>query len=150
MGPEAAQPTYVEFRSDRFTPYEGEQERINPDLWGKRLAEFLCAKLLAEGVQTDEPFSEDWGWRIDVVNEDTPLWIGCGHYQEYPDGFLCFIEPHTPYIRKLFRKVDVREPVTSLQRALDKVLCEADGIREKHWWTREEFTNPTRYMRGRT
>jgi hypothetical protein len=138
------QPTYVEFRSDRFPPYEGEEERINPDLWGQRLAEFLCAKLLAEGVKTDEPFSEDWGWRIDVVNEDFNLWIGCGRYQEYPDGYLCFIEPHTPYVRKLFRKVDVRERVASLQRAVDKILCEADGIREMRWWTHEEFNSPIR------
>lgn len=58
-----------------------ESKYVNPDLWGKWLAEFLCAKLLAEGVQTDEPFSEDWGWRIDVANEDFPLWIGCSHYQ---------------------------------------------------------------------
>ena len=31
--------TQVEFRSSKFTPYEGEQEQINPGLWGKRLAE---------------------------------------------------------------------------------------------------------------
>jgi hypothetical protein len=27
---------------------------------------------------------------------------------------------------------------------LDKILDEADGIREKRWWTHEEFNNPTR------
>ena len=79
-------PTCVEFRSDRFPPYDGEEDRINPGRWGQRLAEFLCAKLLAEGVQTDEPRSEDWGWRIDVVNEDFTLWIGCGRCEEHPDG----------------------------------------------------------------
>ena len=31
--------TQVEFRSDKFPPYEGEEEQINPGLWGKRLAE---------------------------------------------------------------------------------------------------------------
>jgi hypothetical protein len=107
MEPEDIQLTYVEFRSDRFPPYEGEEERINPDLWGQRLAVFICAKLLAEGVKTDEPFSEDWGWRIDVVNEDFTLWIGCGRYQEYPDGYLCFIEPHTPYIQKFYETLKI-------------------------------------------
>lgn len=144
MGLEGTQPIYVEFRSDRFPPYEGEEEQINPNLWGKRLAEFPCAKLLAAGVKTEDPFSEDWGWRIDVVNEAFPLWIGCSHYQEYPNGYLCFIKPHTPYVRKLFRKVDVREPVASLQRALDNVLSEADGIREMRWWTHDEFNKPKR------
>jgi len=136
--------TYVEFRSDRFSAYEGEEEQINPDLWGKRLAEFLCHKLLAEGFKTEEPLAEDWGWRVDVVNEGFNLWIGCGRYQEYPDGYLCFIEPHTPYVRKLLRKIDTRERVASLQRALDKILIESDGIQAKRWWTHEEFSNPTR------
>jgi hypothetical protein len=114
--------THVEFRSDRFPAYEGEDEQTNPGLWGKRLAEFLRDKLPAE--------------------EGFRMWIGCGHYEEYPDGFLCFIEPHTPDVRKLFRKIDTRERVASLQRALDKVLSEADGIRAKRWWTHEEFNNP--------
>jgi hypothetical protein len=32
--------THVEFRSNKFPPYEGEEEQINPGLWGKRLAEY--------------------------------------------------------------------------------------------------------------
>ena len=108
---------------------------MNPDLWGKRLAEFLCEKLPAEGFKTEEPFSEDWGWHVDVVNEGFNLWIGCGHYQEYFDGYLCFIEPHTPFVRKLFRRVDTRDRVMALQRALDKIPAGANGIRAKRWWT---------------
>ncbi len=29
--------TQVEFRSTKFPPYEGEEEEINPGLWGRRL-----------------------------------------------------------------------------------------------------------------
>ncbi len=53
--------THVEFRSDRFPPYEGEEKEVNPSSWGKRLAEFLHENLAAEGFQTERPFSEDWG-----------------------------------------------------------------------------------------
>jgi hypothetical protein len=140
--------THVEFRSDRFPPYDGEEQQINPNLWGKRLAEFLCEKLPAEGFQTEEPGAEDWGWYIDVVNQGFRLWIGCGHYQEYPDGYLCFIEPHTAYVRKVFCKIDTRERIMALQRALDKILVESNGIREKRWWTHEEFNNPGRSNNG--
>jgi hypothetical protein len=136
--------TYVEFRSDKFPAYKGEEEQINPDLWGKRLAEFLCDKLLAKGFKTEEPLAEDWGRRIDVVNEAFSLWIGCGHYQEYPDGYLCFIEPHTHYVHRLFRKINTQERIASLQQALDKILVETDGVRAKRWWTHEEFNNPMR------
>lgn len=67
MANETAMQAYVEFRSGRFPPYEGEEEQATPGLWGKRLAEFPCERLFAEGIRTAEPFSEDWGWRIDVV-----------------------------------------------------------------------------------
>lgn len=134
--------THVEFRSDRFPPYDGEQQEINPDLWGKRLAEFLRDGLRAEGFETEEPVAEDWGWMLPIVNEEFRLWIGCGRYQEYPDGFLCFIEPHQPSVRRFLKRIDTRETISALQQAMDKSLTEDAGIRAKRWWTYEEFTRP--------
>jgi hypothetical protein len=131
--------THVEFRSDRFPPYEGEEERVNPGLWGQRLAEFLRDRLRAEGFETEEPLAEDWGWMLPIANRGFSLWIGCGHYQEYPDGYLCFIEPHKPYIRRLFKRIDTRRAIAALQQSMDKVLTEVSGIRAKRWWTHEEF-----------
>ncbi len=131
--------THVEFRSDRFPAYDHEEAQINLGLWGKRLAEFLRDALRPEGFDTGEPFAEDWGWVVPVANEHFRLWIGCGHYQEYPDGYLCFIEPHAPAVRRFFRKIDTRARVAALQQAMDKVLVETAGIREKRWWTYEDF-----------
>ena len=54
--------TYVEFRSDRFPACDGEEQQVNPGLWGRRLADFLRDSLRAEGFGTEEPFAEDWGW----------------------------------------------------------------------------------------
>jgi hypothetical protein len=136
--------THVEFRSDRFPALEDEEKLINPDLWGKRLADFLGEGLREQGFETNEPTPEDWGWVIRVINEPYSLWIGCGHYQEYPDGFLCFIEPHKPFIRKFFKLIDTRERIGTLQQAMDRVLSEDAGIRAKHWWSYEEFNNPSR------
>jgi hypothetical protein len=136
--------THVEFRSDRFPAYEGEEEQVNPGLYGKRLAEFLRESLLTEGIKTGEPVAEDWGWVLPVANKKFDLWIGCGRYQEYPDGFLCFIEPHAPTIRKLLMNIETRPEVEALQKALDKVLAEPAGIRCKQWWTHTSFNNPTR------
>ena len=136
--------TQVEFRSDRFPAYDGEEQQVNPGRWGKRLAEFLRDNLRTEGLEIDEPFAEDWGWVVPVVNKSFRLWIGCGNYQEYPDGFLCFIEPHTPVVRKVLQKVDTQERVAALQSAIDKILTEDAGIRAKRWWNYDEFNNPAR------
>ena len=136
--------TYVVFRSDRFPACEGEEKLVNPGLWGRRLADFLRDRLRAEGFEAKDPSAEDWGWRLPIGNEQFGLWIGCGNYQEYPDGFLCFIEPHKPVVRKFFRTLDTRPSVSGLQRALDKILVESAGIREKRWWTHGEFNRLAR------
>ena len=134
--------TYVEFRSDRFPAYAGEEQQVNPGRWGKRLAEFLRDNLRDRGFQPEELIAEDWGWMLPIANDQYRLWIGCGNYEEYADGFLCFIEPHTPFVRKLLRKIDTQERVASLQRAMDEILSNAAGIRDKRWWTHDEFNNP--------
>jgi hypothetical protein len=131
--------THVEFRSDKFPPLDGEERLINPGLWGKRLADFLREGLRKQGFETQEPIAEDWGWALPVVNNSFRLWIGCGHYQEYEDGFLCFIEPHKPYVWKFLKRVDTRERIAALRQATDKTLSPEEGVRSKRWWTYAGF-----------
>lgn len=136
--------THVDFRSDAFPPYEGEESETNPRRHGKRLAEYLVHELKQVGFETSEPQAEDWGWLIPIRNDAFRLWIGCGNYDEHPDGFLCFIEPHQRYIRRFpFPwRVDTSAVVGALQRAIDEVLAANPAVREKHWWTYEEFNRP--------
>lgn len=130
--------THVEFRSDKFPPYEGEEEEINPDLWGKRLGEYLKEKLLTEGIIIEELIPEDWGWCLSIKNEAFSMWIGCGHYQEYPNGYLCFVEPSKPFIRKLLKKIDTTEQVGIVVKALDKILKSDGAISNIRWWDENE------------
>ena len=88
--------TFVEFRSSKFPPYEGEEENINPGLWGKRLAEYLVQKLAERGIQTEEMVAEDWGWYVPVRNEGFRLALCCGHQYGDDDVFICFTDPKTP------------------------------------------------------
>ena len=134
--------THVEFRSALFSPYEGEETNVNPGMWGKRLAEFIRDGLRTKGIEAEEPFLEDWGWVVTAAREPFHLWIGCGHYQKYADGYICFIEPHSPYVRKFLSKIETGEHLMSLHRALDEVLSQCADIRSKRWWTHEEFNMP--------
>jgi hypothetical protein len=135
--------THVEFRSDRFPAYDSEEKEINPGRYGKRLAQFISDRLRTKGFEPQDPVAEDWGWMIPIKNEGFWLWIGCGNYDEYSDGFLCFIEPHEPFIRRFLRKIETRDRVESLQKAIDEVLSDEAGIQEKRWWSHEEFNKPS-------
>lgn len=134
--------TVVEFRSDRFPAYDSEDEQINPGRFGKRLADFISEGLAKQGFEAEELIAEDWGWVIPIKNESFRLWIDCANYEEYPDGFLCFIKPNKPFVRRFLKKIPTRDRVESLQAALDKTLSEEAGIRAKKWWTDEEFNKP--------
>jgi hypothetical protein len=69
----------VEFRSASFPKYPDENEElVNDNCWGKRLAEYVNDHLPKYGVATNGILCEDWGWLISLENADFPLWIGCG------------------------------------------------------------------------
>jgi len=125
--------TQVEFRSTKFPPYDGEEEQINPGLWGKRLAEYLVENLSKKGVQTREIVMEDWGWYIPVENEGFRLAICCGHQDGDADQFLCFTDPSTPVVKKLFRKIDATPQLSRLIGAMQEILSADPDIREVVW-----------------
>ena len=125
--------TQVEFRSSKFPPYEGEEEEINPGLWGKRLAEYLVKQLTERGINTEEMIAEDWGWYVPIQNDGFRLALCCGHQYGDDDQFLCFTDPKTPVVRKLFRKLDATPQLTQLVEALQKILATDPDIREVVW-----------------
>ena len=125
--------TQVEFRSDLFPPYDGEEEEINPGLWGRRLAEYLQKNLPHHGVKVTAIGAEDWGWMVELENDEFPLWIGCGHHNGDNDEFLCFIEPSKSFIRKLFKKIDTTPKVSRVSEALKRVLESNPDIRDINW-----------------
>jgi hypothetical protein len=127
--------TFAEFRSSKFPPYDGEEEQINPGLWGKRLAEYLVANLPEHGLIADEPIAEDWGWYIPIKVDGADLALCCGHQYGEEDEFLCFTDPQQPVTRKLFKKVDVTAQLTRLVGAVDAILSADPDIWEVSWRT---------------
>jgi hypothetical protein len=125
--------TQVEFRSRKFPPYEGEEELINPGLWGKRLAEYLVQKPSDQGFKTQEIIAEDWGWYIPLQNEGFRLAVCCGHQNGDDDEFLCFTDPSTPVVKKLFRKIDATSQLTRLTEALQQILASDPEITNVVW-----------------
>jgi hypothetical protein len=125
--------TQVEFRSSKFPPYDGEEEQINPGLWGKRLAEYLVQALAQRGIETGEMVPEDWGWYVPVLNEGFRLALCCGHQDGDDDEFLCFTDPSTPVVKKFFKKIDATPQLTKLTDALQQILASDLEIRDVVW-----------------
>ena len=127
--------TQFQFISDDFPPYPGEDDEINPGIWGKRLAEYIVSNLAQLGVETDEIYAEDWGWEIPVPNAAFPIFIGCGNQTEPGSNkYLCLIEPSKPKVRVgLFKKVSTEADVSRVADALDSIFATHPGVRDFAW-----------------
>jgi hypothetical protein len=125
--------TVVTFRSAKFPPCGGEEEEINPGLWGKRLAEYLVAALAGKGIGTDEAIAEDWGWYIPVRHDGFRLGLCCGHQDGDEDEFLCFTEPARPVVKKIFKSIDATPELVRLTDALDQIFNADGDIRDVEW-----------------
>ena len=125
--------TQVEFRSSKFPPYDGEEEEINPGLWGKRLTEYLAQKLAERGIETEAMVVEDWGCYLPIRNDAFRLALCCGHQNGDDDQFLVFTDPATPKVKKLFRTLDVTDELTRLLSSLRAILESDSDIREIVW-----------------
>jgi len=125
--------TQVEFRSSKFPPYEGEEEEINPGIWGKRLTEYLAQKFREGGIETKEMAIEDWGCYLPVQTEGFSLALCCGHQNGDDDQFLVFTEPSTPKVKKWFRTIDATPHLSRLLDALRQILESDPEIREIVW-----------------
>jgi hypothetical protein len=124
--------TFAEFRSSKFPPY-GEDELMNPDLWGKRLAEYFVATLPVHGLVAGEPIAEDWGWYVPIKVNGAALALCCGHQYGDDDEFLVFTDPPEPVTRKLFKQVDVTAELTHLVQAVDAILSTDPAIQDLSW-----------------
>jgi hypothetical protein len=126
----------VEFTADAFPPYPGEEESINPGIWGKRLAEYIVAQLPVCGVEIVPGglHAEDWGWELPLKNDAFPMFIGCGNQAEGGNRFLCFISPSEPEIRRgWFKKVSTVADVERIAYVLDQILRSHPEIKDLHW-----------------
>ncbi len=133
--------THVEFRSDKFPSYEEDVEGDNwsAGVYGKRLADYLVEKLPQHGIEVARHLAEDWGWYIEIKHDDRfTLSIGCAHYQEYNNGFLCFVEPSKPVIRRWFKKIDASRSIKKITSALDTILTGDREITAIRWWDENE------------
>ena len=125
--------THVEFRSAKFPAYESEEDEVNPGRWGKRLAEYLVVKLREQGIEAGAIYAEDWGWGIPIEGKPCKMSIGCGNDDEYPDGFLCFIEPSKPVVWKFCRKIDITQDILFIAATMDAILHAEPEINNICW-----------------
>ena len=130
------------FTSSKFEIEPGEDEEINPHIYGRQLAGWLAEKLRARGYAV-EVINEDWGRCLMCSREPFMLWVGCANSTdpEPPDAvsrdapppagsvvWHCFAAAEVFFWKRLFRKIDTGPAVEKLQRELGEILRAESAI----------------------
>lgn len=129
----SAMKTFVEFRSKKFPPYDGEENELNPGLWGKRLAEYFIAKLPEQGIEPNDLIPEDWGWCVPIKSDGVRFALCCGHQYGDDDEFQCFTDPEQPITKQLFKKIDATAELKRLIAAMNEILSKDPDITGIVW-----------------
>ena len=123
------------FKSSKFEIEPGEDEEINPRIYGRQLAEWLKVRLEEAGYRVEGIYEEDWGRCIMCCRDPFMLWVGCGNVCDYdtakPDDpaptkeqvtWHCFATAEVVFWKRLFRKVDTTSAVAKLYADLGNIL----------------------------
>lgn len=123
------------FTSDLFDIEEGEDEEVNPRMYGRQLAIWLRERLVQRGRRIDFVCAEDWGRCIMCTNNDFILWVGVGNQTDYESAkpgdppplkteviWHCFVVAEVPFWKRLFQKPNTSAAVAELDADLQAIL----------------------------
>jgi hypothetical protein len=122
------------FKSALFEVELGEDEEINPRMYGRQLANWLKIQLERKGYEVEPVIAEDWGRCLVVSRDPFMLWVGCGNMMDFTAKendplpmkeniiWLCFVEAEVPLLKRLFKKPDTAPALNKLDADLSSIL----------------------------
>ena len=122
---------YIHFWSDRFKPDPGEDEEVNPGIYGKKLAIWITDELPESRIKINRMYPEDWGWEIDVSTENIKRYIGVRNVDGTENEWVVFIDIKNKMIKKLLGKSQNEEQeIEEILKGLKTILRNEESIRD--------------------
>jgi len=127
------------FTSSLFEVEPGEDDEINPGIYGKQLAEWLKARLEDRGYTVEPVINEDWGRCLMCGRKPFLLWVGCANMTDLTASpgvvprkeqvtWTCFATAEVPFWKKLFGKIETEAAVAKLHADLGAILAAEASI----------------------
>src|SRR6185312_1682786 len=122
------------FKSSKFELEPGEDEEINPRIYGRQLANWLKARLEACGYSRVEIVEEDWGRCVVCARKPFSLWVGCSNMthaegpktdalpQKEDITWYCAVDADVFPWTRLFSKVRPESLIAKLDEDLRRIL----------------------------
>ena len=128
------------FKSSKFEIEPGEDDEINPGIYGRQLAAWLKSRLEDLGYEVEGVINEDWGRCLMCSRDPFMLWVGCANMTDLsipvdapPPAkesitWHCFATAELFFWRKLFRRIDSDSAVAKLHADLGAILASEPAI----------------------
>lgn len=120
------------FRSGSFQIEPGEDDSVNPGIYGRQLALWLKERLEDRGQAVLDVFPEDFGWCVRCQFKPFLLWVGCGSINDHESvgvftssdqvTWHCFAVAERPLLGRLFRRYDMAPAFSRLNQLLRDIL----------------------------
>ena len=129
------------FTSSLFDVEPGEDEEINPRMYGRQLAAWLRQQLEQRGHNIEYIVAEDWGSCIVSADEQFALWVGCGSSVDYDTAkpgdppppketivWYCFPEAELSFWQRFVKRLDTGPALAKLDGDLHNILTSEPNI----------------------
>jgi hypothetical protein len=128
------------FKSSLFEIEPGEDDEVNPGIYGRQLAQWMKLKLESGGYVVEEIINEDWGRCLMCQRSPFSLWVGVGSVEDETrgDGTLptkdavtwhCFAVTEGGLRMRMFgKKNEIETSRAKLDSALASILRTEPGI----------------------
>lgn len=123
----------ITFASPHFPRHSRDAELANAEtMHGFSLARHVGEALCERGTNVSAYIAEDWGWYCEIRLAEAAIAFGVVAQDDGEEFLIQFI-PDKPYIRKLFRKIDITEPLARLQDDVFAILQAAPSSSPPLW-----------------
>ena len=123
----------ITFASPHFPRHAHDAELANAEtMRGFALASHIGEALAGRGTKVSAFIAEDWGWYCEIRLAEAAIAYGVVAEDDGEEFLIQFI-PDKPFVRKLFRKIDIAEPLAQLQDDVFATLQAAPSSSPPAW-----------------
>ena len=127
----------VRFKTNRFNLSKVGTHFINPCCFGEDLAAWLRGKLTELGIETREPYQEDWGWELPARLPKGSYFLCIsgnseGSHTDIDDGEWGIIVEKKRSVGQVLTGNGKITADDEMVRTLEEILTKEPAIREVH------------------
>jgi len=111
----------IHLRSSRFAIEPGEDEEVNPGIYGRQISNWLAEQLPTSGWRVTGTIAEDFGRLVGVEHEKFRLYVACANGHDGELSWQVFAFAEGGGLRGMFAKPEKA-------RIADRLLADVERI----------------------